>query len=411
MTSASTFSDPVAAKRPSSTPNNLETNVPLQHEVQTLAERPFPDLNNGYFLHGEEPTEDADVWVITRQSALEQIRTHSISNLRTELGGVLLGHAYRAGKRLLVVVKAAMPAVSQDHGPVHFTFSADSWTQIQKDRAEQYPGLDIVGWFHTHPALGVFYSGDDVVVHSAAFTLPWHVGLVVDPIRNEACFFGWEQGELVPFAGFYEKLDEQPTPIVKWRGVRTSVWSTPEYEPAAYEPGIASPTTTAVIQRQSWFSPYLAVGVAAISLLATFFFLIGWVVVLNRQVSQLETVVTTIANEGPANSNAAFCPDPNLRILTPLTGSHAFVGDTVTLLGSVEIPDAARYQLQTHLVGTEGWTTVDSRRWDTSLGQLGKWNTKELPAGSYEVRLTAVDRNNIRLSSAPPCVINIELIP
>ncbi len=411
MTSASTFSEPVAAKRPFSTPNDLDSTTPLQHEVQTLAERPFPDFNNGYFLHGTQPDDTAHVWVITQQPALTQIRAHSISNLRTELGGVLLGRVYRSGKRLLVVIKAAIPAVSQDHGPVHFTFSADSWTQIHKDRAEQYPDLDVVGWFHTHPALGVFYSGDDVVVHSAAFTLPWHVGLVVDPIRNEACFFGWEQGELVPFAGFYEKLDEQPEPVVKWRGVHTSVWSTPNYEQTVPESSMASAPTTAVMQRQSWFSPYLAVGVAAISLLATFFFLIGWVVVLNRQVNQLETVVTTMADEGLATTNAALCPDPNLRILAPLTGSHAFVGDTLILLGTVQIPDAARYQLQTHLLGTEGWTTVDSRRWDTSLGQLGKWDTKELPAGSYEVRLTAVDRNNIRLSSAPPCVINIELLP
>ena len=411
MTSASIYSDPVDAKRPSSIPNNLESTAPLQHEIQTLTERPFPDLNDGYYLHGEEPQQDADVWVITSQSALEQIRMHSISNLRTELGGVLLGRTYRAGKRLLVEIKAAMPAVSQDHGPVHFTFSADSWTQIHKDKAKYHPDLDIVGWFHTHPALGVFYSGDDVVVHSAAFTLPWHVGLVVDPIRNEASFFGWQKGELIPFNGFDEKLDEQAESVVKWRGVRTSVWSTPDYEPTAHEAGMAAAPTTAVLPRQSWFNPYLAAGVAALSLLATFFFLIGWVIVLNQQVNQLKTVVATIADERLAANNAALCPDANLRILSPLTGSQAFVGDTVTLLGTAEIPDAARYQLQTHLVSTEGWTTADSRRWDTSMGQLGKWNTKDLLAGNYEVRLTAVDSNNIRLSSAPPCVINIELIP
>ncbi len=408
MTSASTYSDSVDT---SASANNLDTNVPLQHEVQTLAERPFPDLTSGYYLHGTEPAQNSDVWVITRQSALEQIRTHSISNLRTELGGVLLGRAYRTGKRLLVVVKAAIPAVSQDHGPVHFTFSADSWTQIHRDKAEQYPDLDIVGWFHTHPALGVFYSSDDVVVHSAAFTLPWHIGLVVDPIRNEASFFGWEQGELVPFSGFYEKLDEQETPVVKWRGVQTSVWTTSDYDQEVYEPRVANSANTAVFQRQSWFSPYLAVGVAAVSLLATFFFLVGWVVTLNRQVNQLETVVTTMADEGLANSNAAFCPDPNLRILAPLTGNTANVGDTVTILGAAEIPNSARYLMQTQLVGTEGWATVDSRRWNTGLGQLGQWDTKELLPGSYELRLTAVDRNNIRLSSAPPCVINIELLP
>lgn len=411
MTSASTFSEPIDIKRPSSPKSNpSQTSAPLVHEIQTLAERPFPDFSSGYFLHGEEPT-NADVWVITRQSALEQIRSHSISNLRTELGGVLLGRAYRAGKRLLVIIKAALPAVSKDHGPVHFTFSADSWTQIHKDKAEKYPDLDIIGWFHTHPALGVFYSSDDVVVHSAAFTLPWHVGLVVDPIRNEAGFFGWQQGELVPFTGFYEKLEEHPEPVVRWRSVRTSVWHTPQYGETLYESDAASSQTPAVARQQSWFSPYLGVLVAAASLLITFFLLIGWVAGLNRQVNQLETVITTMAEEGLANSNAALCPDANLRILTPLTGSKALVGDPVAILGSATVSDAARYQLQSRLIGTEAWDTITVRRRDTELGQLGKWNTKELLPGTYEVRLTAVDSNNIRLSNSASCVINLDLVP
>ena len=91
-------------------------------------------------------------------------------------------------------VKAALPAVSSDHGPVHFTFSADSWARLHRDRTAHYAQLDIIGWFHTHPGLGVFYSSDDVVVHTAAFTLPWHVGLVVDPLGNHASYFGWQDG-------------------------------------------------------------------------------------------------------------------------------------------------------------------------------------------------------------------------
>ena len=108
----------------------------------------------------------------------------------------MLGRAFRSNGQAYVEVRAAIPAVTKDHGPVHFTFTADAWSQLHKDRSENYPDLDIVGWFHTHPDLGVFYSSDDVVVHSAAFTLPWHMGMVVDPIRKEAGFFGWKEGVL-----------------------------------------------------------------------------------------------------------------------------------------------------------------------------------------------------------------------
>ena len=407
MTSASIFSDKVEDKRPSSpTTDPFAMDTPLAAEIQTLAERPFPDLSEGYALHGQMGAEDT-VWIIARQSALEQIRTHSISNLRTELGGVLLGRAYRSGKRLLLVIKAALPAVSSDQGPSHFTFSADSWTQIHKDKAAQYPDLDIIGWFHTHPALGVFYSSDDVVVHSAAFTLPWHVGLVIDPIRNEACFFGWNNGELIPFTGFHEKLDPNPNPVIKWRVVRTSVRQMAFYDESLYAPE----PKTAEMQSRGKRTPYWGVLVAAVSLLLTFFFLVGWVVSLNRQVTQMETVITTMAHEGLANSNAALCPDPHLRILAPLTGSRTTVGASVQLLGTAVIGDAAGYQLQSRLAGTNEWTTVDTRRWDTSLGQLGRWRTKDVQPGLYELRLTAVDNNNIRLSNSAPCMINLELLP
>jgi proteasome lid subunit RPN8/RPN11 len=204
MNSASTFSN--GRSTPDAEP------MIGQPEIDSLPERPLTDLTATAHLHGQQPPAN-QVVVSHRQQALSQIRAHSISNLRSELGGVLLGHAYRNGERLLVEVMAALPARNDDHGPVHFTFTADAWSQIHHDRAEKYPNLEIVGWFHTHPGLGVFYSSDDVVVHTAAFTLPWHVGLVVDPLGNHASYFGWQDGVLAPIVGYYEQLDSQPTPV------------------------------------------------------------------------------------------------------------------------------------------------------------------------------------------------------
>ena len=180
-------------------------------------------------LHGEFPTQK-QVRVIISQKALLEIDTHAHSDLLREVGGALLGRVVRYQAQTFVEVMAAVVAETADHGPVHFTFTADTWASISRQREEDYPQLDVVGWFHTHPDLGVFYSSDDVVVHSAAFTLPWQVGLVVDPVRQEACFFGWEPAaggyEIQPITGFYEWLDVQAKPIVTWevthRGFRRS---------------------------------------------------------------------------------------------------------------------------------------------------------------------------------------------
>ena len=195
----------------------------------TVAEPPHQD---DCLLHGAYPAPE-HVHVVTTQDALLQVKTHSESNVSVELGGVLLGKAFRAADRLFVRVEAAIPAITDDNGPIHFTFTADAWTQIHVDRMA-YPNLDIVGWFHTHPDLGVFYSADDEVVHAAAFTQPWHVGLVVDPVRDQASFFGWIDGAPRPLPGFYELIPadageegEIPRAVVNWEVVIDDSWFMP----------------------------------------------------------------------------------------------------------------------------------------------------------------------------------------
>ena len=75
------------------------------------------------------------------------------------------------------------------------------------------------------------------------------------------------------------------------------------------------------------------------------------------------------------------------------------------------IANAARYQINVRPAESARWTLVDTRRKGTKLGQLAAWDTASAPVGDYEMRLTAVDSNNIRLSGSPPCAIAIRLVP
>jgi proteasome lid subunit RPN8/RPN11 len=400
MASASTSSD-TAVSHP----------APLDPHpgIQQLPQKQPPVLGEQAVLHGAEP---GGVIVITGQAALAQIDAHSRSNTRTELGGALLGRAYRHDGRVYVSVEAAVPAVSADHGPVHFTFNADTWSQLRQDRDHNYPNLEIVGWFHTHPNLGVFYSGDDVVVHSAAFTLPWHVGLVVDPVRSEACFFGWENGELVPFAGFYELLDAQETPFVNWRVVRTSVWTdASEAELAQGQTPYAEQTTVyAPTALKPSFNPGIGLIVGSLGLLLALFMLLGWVLPLSQEVDRLESVVLVMADDALADTNAAACPDPRLRILTPVHGTGFRVGAKIELIGTASHPDAARYQIEERPYGSDTWVLLNTVRRSTKLGKLAAWDTTPHLPGVYELRLTAVDRNNVRLPNSARCEIAVELV-
>jgi proteasome lid subunit RPN8/RPN11 len=309
-------------------------------------------------------------------------------------------------------VHAAIPAVSEDHGPVHFTFTADAWSRLHQDRTEYFPDLDIVGWFHTHPDLGVFYSSDDVVVHSAAFTLPWHVGLVVDPIRKEAGFFGWNADKLAPISGFYEMRDLQPYSSLEWQVVRSQIWDHPYDQRETQDPTSSMvylpPNKSLTLPA---LKPFTGFALAAIGLLLSFFLLVAWVLPLTREVDRLQNMVIVLADTALAESNAALCPDPQLRILAPLTGKRAPVGAPIEVMGTAMLDEADRYQVNVRRAESARWTLVDTLRKGTKLGQLATWDTVEAAAGDYEMRLTAVDSNNIRLSGSPPCAIAIKLIP
>ncbi|MCA9971738.1 MAG: hypothetical protein KC425_16045, partial [Anaerolineales bacterium] len=270
--------------------------------------------------------------------------------------------------------------------------------------------LDMVGWFHTHPALGVFYSSEDVVVHAAAFTLPWHVGLVVDPASLEAGFFGWINGQLAPFSGCYELLEQQAEPLMPWKVVRTAVWYDGAAEHEAEAPGhVYAPAGQGVAVLG--VAPRTALIASLLAMLLTVVLAVGWLLPLTARVSRLETVALTLANQALADGNALACPDARVRILTPLTNTAVSAGTPVRIIGSAAVPDAARYRVELRPVGAETWALLRTQRQSTSLDQLALWDTADYLPGVYELRLTAVDRNNVRLSQTDLCLINLELLP
>ena len=238
MTSESTSSDPgdnqeVGRPMQRGTPPSTKTTSP--DTSQTENDKSSAEQAKTSTLHGRRPGLD-QVRVALSQVALRQIEGHGVSDLNSELGGVLMGYAAQDGQQYHVEVKAALPVVTEERGPAHFTFTADAWARLHEDRTDYYPNLEIVGWYHTHPNLGVFFSADDVVVHSAAFVLPWHVGLVYDPIRAEGGLFGWlpesngaEKLIIAPIDGYYELLDEHANSILPWKTVRSSVWKQGAY--------------------------------------------------------------------------------------------------------------------------------------------------------------------------------------
>jgi proteasome lid subunit RPN8/RPN11 len=132
---------------------------------------------------------DGPVGVFMTHEAMAAARRHGRLSPDLEVGGILYGRVYRNAAFTAVDVVAALPAHDTDGTAVHLTFTSEAWDSVFARRAELEDDLEIVGWYHTHPGLGVFLSGTDLRTHAAFFPQAWHVALVIDPLRNDAGAF------------------------------------------------------------------------------------------------------------------------------------------------------------------------------------------------------------------------------
>jgi len=182
--------------------------APLRREP-VLATRPFKRVG--------EP-EKAPIRVIVSASTLQEIERHLASDVTAELGGVLLGQVCLWQDHTYVEIGAFVPADSSSRSSVHFTFTTETWIALTQIVEERFPDSYMVGWYHSHPRLGVFFSAQDSDVHRVVFNQPWHVALVIDPSSAQAGFFGWLQGRLARLPGYYllqdlaEPVPEAPEP-------------------------------------------------------------------------------------------------------------------------------------------------------------------------------------------------------
>ncbi|MBU6429134.1 MAG: Mov34/MPN/PAD-1 family protein [Cyanobacteria bacterium REEB65] len=151
-------------------------------------------------LAGERPV--GKVAVFMTSIAAAAMRAHGEASQGTEVGGILYGRVQDldggGGRVPLVDILAALPAEGAAGTSVHLRWTAEAWANIFSQRADLAPDLEIVGWYHTHPGLGVFLSGTDRQTHSAFFSQPWQVAIVLDPHDGELGVFAGEDGKAVP---------------------------------------------------------------------------------------------------------------------------------------------------------------------------------------------------------------------
>jgi proteasome lid subunit RPN8/RPN11 len=106
----------------------------------------------------------------------QRILDHALAAYPRECCGILLGEESANGER---AVTAVYPCVNAFEGEQSDRFVIDPADQLRADRLARAEGLDVLGFFHSHPDHGMYFSATDLK-HS----WPWYSNVVVSVVQG-----------------------------------------------------------------------------------------------------------------------------------------------------------------------------------------------------------------------------------
>lgn len=107
-----------------------------------------------------------------------------------------------------------------------------------------------------------------------------------------------------------------------------------------------------------------------------------------------------------ATTQVGSCINGELEWDEPSPGEEIF--GTVSLKGTVNIPNFGFYKYEYSQPGSELWTTIAAGNQVRINQEIGSWNTSQMVPGDYLLRLVAVDNEN---NPRPACVVQIRIVP
>ena len=141
---------------------------------------------------------DVPLRVACERAAYAEVVAHAKESLDTEICGVLVGTECVDDDGVFVHAQAAVRGAKAQEGATHVTFTQDTWNTIHETIERDYPKLQIVGWYHSHPGFGVEFSDMDIFIQNNFFPGQLQVALVTDPLGGEVAICV-NQGEGVQY--------------------------------------------------------------------------------------------------------------------------------------------------------------------------------------------------------------------
>jgi proteasome lid subunit RPN8/RPN11 len=128
-------------------------------------------------------------FIIFPNHVRQKIMAHLITK-KVELGGLLVGKVVSVDDLIkgltMIVITDAFESKDFDSTSVSLSMSPSVWQSANKSsNAKNF----VIGWYHSHPNLGAFFSGVDRKTQKDFFSSNYNLGLVIDPVRGEEKWF------------------------------------------------------------------------------------------------------------------------------------------------------------------------------------------------------------------------------
>lgn len=149
---------------------------------------------------------DFSLLLFFEQGCMEKMQAHACSEILREQAGILCGEAFSYGSARYYSTITSAIAVDTEAGAAHFRFHERSWDAVWKNMR---PGANVLGWYHTHPGMGVFLSATDLRTQQLYFRSPCQIAVVMDPVMRETRVFCGSTGTEIPEGNCFRYLQKR----------------------------------------------------------------------------------------------------------------------------------------------------------------------------------------------------------
>ena len=165
------------------------------------AMRPRVDARTLAAIVQAAPRRDSGAPIVALEAATAQAAWQHVHASTVERGGLLLGEPLATDaveqRPAVVYVRAAVAGLDDEATGFSLRLQAGVWDAA---RAVLLQGEVVVGWYHSHPGIGAFFSDTDRRTQAGFFRHAFSLGWVIDPQRREQAWFVGAQSEALPSA-------------------------------------------------------------------------------------------------------------------------------------------------------------------------------------------------------------------